>query len=83
MKIMIIGAMGQLGTALQLALAQHQLTLLDLPELDITDRAVVETAAYPNKFISSILYCLNYLTSTQFVNCYYIIHEESDDLSKI
>ncbi len=44
MKIMIIGAMGQLGTALQSALAQHQLTLLDLPELDITDRAAVETA---------------------------------------
>ena len=44
MKIMIIGAKGQLGTALQSALAQHQLTPLDLPELDITDRAAVETA---------------------------------------
>lgn len=54
MRILITGALGQLGKALQQQLqrdpdANHELTLIDLPEVDITDRraifAVVETAA--------------------------------------
>ena len=44
MKIMITGANGQLGTALQSALIDHELTLVDLPEIDITDREAVFTA---------------------------------------
>lgn len=36
MHILITGAKGQLGTALQLALKGNQLTLIDLPEFDIT-----------------------------------------------
>ena len=38
MRILITGALGQLGTALQQALADHQLTLVDLPDVDITVR---------------------------------------------
>lgn len=61
MRILITGALGQLGTALQQALADHQLTLVDLPEVDITDREklfnqmaetrpelVIHSAAYTN-----------------------------------
>ena len=44
MKIMITGANGQLGTALQVALIGNELTLIDLPEVDITDREAVFTA---------------------------------------
>ncbi len=61
MRILITGALGQLGTALQQALADHQLTLVDLPEVDITEREmlfnqmaetrpelVIHSAAYTN-----------------------------------
>jgi dTDP-4-dehydrorhamnose reductase len=41
MKILITGANGQLGTALQRALAGHDLTPLDHARLDITDAAAV------------------------------------------
>ncbi len=44
MKIMITGANGQLGTALQAALTGNELSLIDLPEVDITDREAVFTA---------------------------------------
>lgn len=61
MRILITGALGQLGTAMQQALAEHQLTLVDLPDVDITDREnlfeqmaqarpelVINSAAYTN-----------------------------------
>ncbi|MDX1413384.1 MAG: dTDP-4-dehydrorhamnose reductase [Candidatus Promineifilaceae bacterium] len=38
MKILITGALGQLGKALTTKLASHKLALVDLPETDITDR---------------------------------------------
>jgi len=38
MRIMITGALGQLGTALQETLSEHELALIDLPEVDITHR---------------------------------------------
>lgn len=44
MRIFITGARGQLGRALESALATHELTLTDLPELDITDRAALTDA---------------------------------------
>jgi dTDP-4-dehydrorhamnose reductase len=44
MKILITGALGQLGTALQAALARHQLALVDLPQVDITEREAIFTA---------------------------------------
>ncbi len=44
MKILITGILGQLGTALQTALVGHDVTGIDLPEVDITDKAAVFTA---------------------------------------
>lgn len=43
MRILITGAKGQLGTALQSTLAEHDLTLADLPEVDIVERASLFT----------------------------------------
>lgn len=37
MRIVITGALGQLGTAMQDALAKHDLVLVDIPDWDITD----------------------------------------------
>lgn len=42
MRIVITGGRGQLGTALARALAQHTLTLLDLPECDITQPSALD-----------------------------------------
>ena len=39
MRILITGGKGQLGRALQVALTDHELTIVDLPEVDITDKA--------------------------------------------
>ncbi len=44
MRIAITGHRGQLGSALQQALARHDLLGLDLPEHDITDRAALHSA---------------------------------------
>jgi len=44
MRIFITGGKGQLGTALQKTLAAHELTAVDLPELDITDKEALFTA---------------------------------------
>ncbi len=42
MRILITGGNGQLGKALQKVLGEHQLTAVDLPEVDITQRAAVQ-----------------------------------------
>lgn len=44
MRILITGADGQLGTALQHALNGHDLTPVDLPAVDVTDRAAIANA---------------------------------------
>lgn len=44
MRILITGGAGQLGTALQTELTQHELFAIDLPEVDITDREALFTA---------------------------------------
>lgn len=44
MKILITGILGQLGTALQTALNGHDISGIDLPGVDITDREAVFTA---------------------------------------
>lgn len=41
MRILITGARGQLGTILQQAFPEDELALIDLPEVDITDRAAL------------------------------------------
>lgn len=41
MRILITGGAGQLGTALQAELTQHELFPIDLPQVDITDRQVL------------------------------------------
>lgn len=42
MHILITGANGQLGQALRKTLIEHQLTLIDLPEVDITNRDQIQ-----------------------------------------
>ena len=44
MRILITGGRGQLGRALQESLAQHQVSALDLPEMDVTDPEAVRRA---------------------------------------
>lgn len=44
MRILITGALGQLGRALQASLAGHELALVDLPEVDITERSAIMAA---------------------------------------
>ena len=41
MRILITGGLGQLGRALQQALVDHELSIVDLPEVDITDREAI------------------------------------------
>jgi dTDP-4-dehydrorhamnose reductase len=60
MRVLITGAQGQLGAALQQALSRHELILKDLPEFDLTGRhceaqvvaakpeAVLHVGAYTN-----------------------------------
>ena len=40
MRILITGARGQLGRELQQVLRDHQLTLLDIPDFDLTKPGV-------------------------------------------
>jgi len=49
MKIFVTGANGQLGTELQPLLEPHDVVAVDLPELDITDRALVLGAMHEIK----------------------------------
>ena len=42
MRILITGGKGQLGRALQTALTEHELTIVDLPEVDITDKIALK-----------------------------------------
>ena len=48
MKILITGILGQLGKALQTALSGHDVSGIDLPEVDITDKEAVFTAVSQN-----------------------------------
>ena len=59
MRILITGAEGQLGIALQRALSAHELTLTDLPVVDITDRAAV-TAAVAAARAELVIHCAAY-----------------------
>ncbi len=59
MKILITGNKGQLGTALQGALAGHEVTGFDLPEVDITERDGLFTAVSAAK-PDLIIHCAAY-----------------------
>ena len=59
MRIFIAGGKGQLGTALQAQLLEHEITAVDLPEVDITDKSALFTAvsaANPDIIINSAAY---------------------------
>lgn len=59
MRIVITGGLGQVGRALQAELAGYELTIVDLPEVDVTDRAAafqVITAANPDLVIHCAAY---------------------------
>ncbi len=45
MRVIITGALGQLGQAMQSALAEEALVLIDIPDWDITDPRLVTTMA--------------------------------------
>ena len=49
MKILVTGSKGQLGTEIQPLLDPHEVVAVDLPELDITDRALVLGAMHEIK----------------------------------
>src|SRR4030042_1056507 len=44
MRVLITGGRGQLGGALQASLSQHDVSALDLPEMDVTDPEDVRRA---------------------------------------
>jgi dTDP-4-dehydrorhamnose reductase len=49
MRILITGGLGQLGQSLQKVLFEHDLTIVDLPEIDITDRRSIEDSVRISK----------------------------------
>jgi dTDP-4-dehydrorhamnose reductase len=55
MRIVITGALGQLGTALQQALAEFDLILIDIPDWDVTDPQSVPLMA--NLKPSVVIHC--------------------------
>ncbi len=59
MRILITGADGQLGTALQRALTGHDLIPVDLPAVDVTDRAAI-TAAVDAARAELVIHCAAY-----------------------
>ncbi len=59
MRILITGGEGQLGRALRQALTTHQLTSIDLPEVDITDRQAI-TRAVAEAEAELVIHCAAY-----------------------
>lgn len=59
MHILITGGLGQLGRALQAALDNHELTIVDLPAVDITERPVIE-AAVADSQAEVVIHCAAY-----------------------
>ncbi len=59
MRIFITGGKGQLGTALQKVLVEHELTAVDLPECDITNRDELFTAV-SNAKPDIVIHCAAY-----------------------
>ncbi len=59
MRILITGGAGQLGTALQAELTQHELFPIDLPQVDITDREALFASVADTK-PDLIIHCAAY-----------------------
>jgi dTDP-4-dehydrorhamnose reductase len=59
MRIIITGGLGQLGRALQSVLSEHSLTVVDLPEVDITDRMGLEEIFHQAK-PDVVIHCAAY-----------------------
>ncbi len=59
MRILITGALGQLGTALQATLTDDELALVDLPDVDITEREAIFTAVSQAK-PQVVIHCAAY-----------------------
>lgn len=59
MRILITGALGQLGTALQEVLSHHELSLVDLPEVDVSHREAVFTAVSQSR-AQVVIHCAAY-----------------------
>ncbi|MCB8980290.1 MAG: dTDP-4-dehydrorhamnose reductase [Ardenticatenaceae bacterium] len=59
MRILITGGAGQLGTALQTELTQHELFPIDLPEVDITDKEALYASVAETK-PDLIIHCAAY-----------------------
>lgn len=59
MRILITGGRGQLGRALQETLTSHELTITDLPELDISDHAAVLAAVHEAQ-AQLVIHCAAY-----------------------
>lgn len=59
MRIFITGNKGQLGAALEKQLAEHDITGVDLPEVDITDRAAL-TAVMADANPDVVIHCAAY-----------------------
>lgn len=59
MRILITGGLGQLGTALQETLGDHELTIVDLPDVDITDRLTALEAVQSNR-PQVVIHCAAY-----------------------
>ena len=59
MRILITGGLGQLGRALQVALENHTVTSIDLPEVDITQRPAIEAAVADSR-AEIVIHCAAY-----------------------
>ncbi|MGD8586697.1 MAG: sugar nucleotide-binding protein, partial [Chloroflexota bacterium] len=49
MRILITGGLGQLGTALQRVLSDHEVIVVDLPDVDISDRQAISETVRDNQ----------------------------------
>jgi dTDP-4-dehydrorhamnose reductase len=59
MRILITGGLGQLGRALQRVLTDHELFIVDLPDVDITNRQVISKTIYESQ-PQLVIHCAAY-----------------------
>ena len=59
MKILITGSEGQLGQALQMSLSGHELTAVDLPEVDVSEARAI-AAAVESSRARLVIHCAAY-----------------------